>query len=497
METTELTERRKLISWLALGCGAASFFLLLTPRGPVLSLQYSVGMAILTVLCFRWWSNPVHSGILAYLSPHTIILVHSFFYFGPGSLPRMAFPRAEMIGLHNIGADEYYLPTLFLAISGLLVFDLVYRKTSLKLQAEARVREGIDHFNSPEMQSFLPVISVFWYCVCLGVFVYMTRSYVLHSYVFKGVQGAIDNIFFQSGYWLVGTAWIMMSVLLFKPGSVLAKISIGGLLGFLLPIIFAYQNRRLIVYCLAVTALMYLVYSKKPPRLKVVCWSALLALVAFFLMTSVKYTATTDPFLRRYVKEDRNLFRRTRKIIFSSQFLDTGPVKGMLVTGIFNRLNGLDWAAAIMGGRVNLGVPFLWGKHNLPAAAIIIPRVIWPGKPIPDIEGVVNRHFELAYFDQLATILGSAYADGGVFGVILSFAFLGGVFPLAVWFVFQRKDGMIVYLGSLLPLLSFETYVLRYPFEWFRWVLILMVMNSAVMSIRSVVGGRRVPVPTE
>ena len=133
-----------------------------------------------------------------------------------------------------------------------------------------------------------------------------------------------------------------------------------------------------------------------------------------------------------------------------------------------------------MEGRINYGKPFLWGSHNLPAAATVIPRVIWPNKPTPNIEGMINRHFELAYFDQLGSLLGSAYADGGALGVLIGFGLLGLLFPPAVGFIWRRKTGMIAYLGAMLPLLAYENFILKYIFEWLRWVLILLVVNSVL-----------------
>lgn len=497
MELLELTRRKTAVAWLALGLGAGSFFLLLPARGLSLSLQYAAGMAILAFLGFRWWTNPAHPGIVNYLSPHTIILLHSFVYFGPGSLPRMAFPEEQLIGYHNIGADDYYLPMLLLALAGLLIFDLLYRMMARKLHLNAALESGYSQFHSSRIQAFLPVCALFWYALCLGGFLYMTGNYIMRPFMFEGVEGAFDNIFLQGGYWLIGTAWIIMSLLLFKPGPRAFQVAILLLLVLLLPVLFAYQNRRIIVYCLAVTVLVYFLYPQRVVRLKAVIWSMILILGAFVLMTSVRYISTTDPSLKRYAQEDKNIFRRTARIISSPGFMSLEPVNAVIRSSIYTRLNGLDWAAAMMEGRANNQKPFLWGSHNFPAAATIIPRVIWPGKPTPAIEGEINRHFELAYFDQLGSLVGSAYADGGPLGVLLGFGFLGLVFPPAVWLVFQRKDGMIVYLGAVLPLLAYENFVLKYPLEWLRWVLILMAFNSILYWFFLLVRARRETMETQ
>lgn len=495
-EEVDLRKRKTIVGWLSFGCGVVSFFLLLLSREPSLALQFSAGIMILTLLSFRWWTSPVHSGVFNYMSPHTIILLHSFFYFGLGSLPRLAFPETELGGYYNIGSEEFYLPMLMLGLLGLAVFDLVYRRMVRVIALNDSLDSGLDRFHSPEMQAFLPMIAFFWYTVCLLVFIYMSRSYIMHIN-FTGVEGSVDNIFLQSAHSLVGTAWVVMSLLLFKSGPRFYRTLVPVLIALLLPFLFAFQNRRIFIYCLVTTLLSYFIYSRKSIKLKTVVLTVLLVAAAFLIMTSVRYITTTDPSIKRYSREDRNVAQRTVKIISSPGLWDLEGVNSVFKLILFRRLNGLDWAAAMMASRAyNPGIPFLWGKHNLPAAATIIPRVIWPGKPAPAIEGIINQHFELAHFDQLGSLLGSAYADGGTAGVVLGFGFLGLFFPLALRIVFLRKDAMIVYLGAMVPLLAYENFVLKYPFQWFRWVLILMAVQSAVLFIFTILQARRAAVET-
>lgn len=479
------------MGWFAFGFGATSFFLLLLNQGLSLALQYSAGMMILTLLCFRWWTNPVHRGIFVYMSPHTIVLFHSFLYLGWGSLPRLAFPGVELAGYYNIGAEDFYLPMLMLGLLGLVVFDLVYRKTVRALALNERLESGWNSFHSPQIQAFLPVIAIFWYAVCLLVFVYMSRSYIMHIN-FRDVEGAADNIFLQSAYSLIGTSWAVMSLLLFRSGPPIYRILIPALYALFVPFIFAFQSRRIFVYCLVTTILAYFTNTRRRIQLKTVILSSILILAAFLFMTSARYITTTDPSIKRYAKEDRNVIQRTFQIMTNPELWDLEGLEASYKSILFRRLNGLDWAAAMMAGRSYYpGIPFLWGRHNIPAAATIIPRVIWPSKPTPAIEGIINRHFELAYFDQLATLLGSAYADGGVVGIVLGFGFLGLFFPLALKIVFARKDAMIIYLGGMIPLLAFENFILKYPLHWLRWVLILMALQSAVFFIFTIIQARR------
>ncbi len=392
----------------------------------------------------------------------------------------MAFPEASIIGYFNLGADEYYIPVLLLGLAGLLVFDQAYRWTARRISLDRVLKAAIENFSSPALQDRLPRITLFWYLICLGIFGYMTRSFVMYSFNFAGVQGAIENIFLQGGPWLLGTAWIMLSLLLARPGGRFSSKLILSLFVLLLPVMLAYENRRIIIYCLVVSFSVQYLYPRRRLTLKTVVWGIALILGAFILMTSVKHLVRTDPSLRRHITEEKNIFRRARLIISSPGFFDLEPVDAVLRRSMVVRFNGLDWPAAIMEAHYRSGVSFLGGRHNLEAAAVVVPKVLWPGKPPIGIATMVNRNFELAWFDQLVTVLGSSYADGGVAGVLIGFALLGATFALALRLIFSRRDGLIVYLASLLPLMFFESYLMKYILLWFRWVLIIMFFNSTI-----------------
>ena len=259
---TRLRRRKTVIGWLAFALGATAFFLLLISHGAALALQFAIGMAVLTVLGFRWLTNPVHPGVFAYISPHTVVLIHSFIYFGIGSLPRLAFPSYGMIGYHNIGSTEYYLPTLMLGLLGMISFDLTYRWCCRIFSLNRSLERCFRRLYSSEIRAFVPVSAGFWYAVCMGLFIYMTGRYLMRPFLFVGVQGEMDNIFRQSSYFLLGTAWILMSLFFFQTEKKSLKAVALALVALLLPLMFGFQNRRIIVYCLAMSVAAYFSFKK-------------------------------------------------------------------------------------------------------------------------------------------------------------------------------------------------------------------------------------------
>lgn len=479
-------KRKIIIAWLAFGVGVASFAFLFINCGLALSLQFSCCLGLLIWVCFRWWTNPVHPGKYGYISPHTIISIHSVIYFGIGNLPVLAFP--DLLARTNYGARDYYLPIIVMVIVGLVVFDFIYRKMVVWLKVNESLQECVKYYSSQNIQRVIPLISIAWYMLCAGIFAYMSATYIMLPFNFVGVEGGVDNIFMQVGYSLLGTTWAMLNLSLFREGKKYSKLFYLILILSLLPIMFGYQNRRIVVYCLIVSVGIYSIYKQKISWFRISLVGSLLVLFSFIIMSSIK--TIRSPSLKRYLTEEKDLFRRAELIVSSPGFLQLDPIKRIFQENITTRAYGLDYAASMMDANVNSGIPFMGGRHNLASAAQHIPRVFWSGKSTLGPEGLMTRHFELNYFDQLLTILASSYADGGFIGVILGFGLLGLLFPVATKLLFIRKDGIIIYIGGLVLLLSFENTLIGYLLLWIRWILIIMVINSILRSIYSLIQGR-------
>jgi hypothetical protein len=95
------------------------------------------------------------------------------------------------------------------------------------------------------------------------------------------------------------------------------------------------------------------------------------------------------------------------------------------------RSNIADLLVDVMAAH-DRGVPFMGGRVFLAALVATIPRAIWPGKERLmatqswQVEELIEEHFGLPIVDMASTVLTHGYVDGGLLGVLIYMAFLGG-----------------------------------------------------------------------
>ncbi len=458
--------------------GLVSFVTLQLNQDTLTAFQFSISLLILGVLCFRWWTSPVHPGIFNYFSPYTAILVNFFIYFGPGNLPPLAAPEQVLI---TYGSQEYYPPMLIMAMVGLVVFDISYRFMVRLFKINDTLESCGAAFKLPRQQILIPPMAITWYLTCMGIILYMSRNYMMSTLHFVGAESSIDTSFAQAGPALLGVAWGVLSLLLFRPGPRWWSWLTVGMLVSLIPIFLAYQQRRLFFFCFLASLAALALSNRETLNVRKIVATGLVALTVFFLMSMAKATVTrADPGVGRFTQEEKNIFSRAGRIITSPSFFSLQPLETLLTNNARERMAGLDWPAAIMDARLNRDVPFLQGYTNLVSMGMTVPRLIWPNKPSIGIGAVIYTHFGLAAIDPLGTPLSSAYADGGIIGIIFFFFLIALLFSVFLKVITLRQDGMIIYIGVIPLLLRFEDTAMRYPIRWIRWILIMSAVHSLI-----------------
>ncbi len=488
---TELdtSRRSRIVLGLAGALGLGSLILLQAGGDLFTAFQFSVCLAMLGVVCFRWWTDPVHPGFFNYFSPLAVVETHFFLYFGPGNLPPLAAPEQIVL---TYGSQDYYVPMLLLALLAIVIFDFSYRYLARKLRINESLKNCLESFSQPWEQRMIPALALTWYALCMGLFLYMSRSYLMQTFRFVGVREGLDTTYSIAGPELLGVTWGTLCFLFFRRGGRAWKGLALVLLATLLPIFMAYQNRRLFFYSIVAAVFAYVLNRKDQLRFSRLILGALAAAVAFLAMSMAKVTVTrADPGVGAYTREEMNIFSRAARILNSPSMFSFQPLEALLSQNARERMAGLDWPASIMAARHARDIPFLWGEENLTSLAMAVPRLIWPGKPSVGLAAIAYNHFGLAVIDPLGTPLASAYADGGVVGIAIGFPIMALLFAGFLKLILLRKEGMIIYAALLPLLMRFEDTLLRYPVRWIRWILIMIALDTLVGAIGRVYLSRR------
>jgi len=486
-----LSARSRIVAVLSGALGLVSFVSLQLNQDTLTAFQFSMGLTILGIVCGRWWTNPVHPGIFNYFSPYTAVLANCFVYYGPGNLPPLAHPEQIQI---TYGSQEYYPPVLIMALAGIIAFDLGYRYLVRLLRINESLERCLADFYSPRGQSLIAPIAFTWYSVCMGIIIYMSQKYLMSTLHFVGVgsDAGIETSFSQAGPALLGVAWGTTSLLFFRKSRRWFTIVAVAMLVLTLPIFLAYQQRRLFLFAFLASAVAFSLSQRGKVHLRKIFLAIVGAMASFILMSMAKAAVTrADPGVGRFTHEERNIFARAQRIITSPSFFSSQPLETLLQNNARERMAGLDWPAAIMDSHLNQGAPFLWGKTNLTSIGMTVPRLLWPGKPSIGIGAFIYSNFGLAAIDPLGTPLSSAYADGGIIGITLAFFWMAILFSCFLKVLLLRPDGLIIYVGILPLLLRFEDTASRYPIRWIRWILIMIVVNTAISYVHNIYAIRR------
>lgn len=132
------------------------------------------------------------------------------------------------------------------------------------------------------------------------------------------------------------------------------------------------------------------------------------------------------------------------------------------------------------------------GEATIAQASVVIPRILWPSKPMVTPKVIVENHYQTSYGDPSTTTLSTGIADFGVIGAFIAGLFVGLFFHLAHWIgrmLFQINTfvGAIVTLDFFYLALHYEVSVVSY-FALFRNALLIYaiaVISTIIFRARS------------
>lgn len=471
--------------------GIMALFTLLYGGKEVLeSLVFSILLGLLTVACFRWWTRPAYNNLYDYFSPLAILSTLSFVYMGIGNI--MPFIDHELMRYSNPDADKYYILPLLASLFGVILFDVSYRLTSVHMKERER-SHPLNQLSIENLSGFrIKVNAVTWYVVGMLVFEYMSAKYVKFGISYMNVTAEIDNILNHAALGFFYASWCALSLLLFTTKSMSSRLIYGTAISSLFPVLFSYSSRSVAIIAAVISGICFLVTR---PNREISLKSAIAiaaAVVTFFvILTGVKTAYYKDDSLQEAMISEHNLRGRFVTTLGADGFLSTREISDYIRNDSSYRIAGLEFPAAIERAHNKHGIAYMFGYHNLIAVSQTIPRIIWPGKLVDDPESVVVDHFGLGGVmgDQMSTLIGSAYADGGLLGVLIGMPLIAIVLCLMQGWVWSLEGGFIIYLANMNYLANFETFLLSNPLMSLRFILIMVVVNFAVRSMLELAPG--------
>ena len=430
--------------------------------------------AILGVSAFRWWYHPLYRTSYNYFSPLALVNTLGYLYAGPGNTFSLA-GRDDLYGV-NEGVSNVFIFPLIAVVLGTVVFDVAYRCMSRQMTPTPTYPMCAIERVLRNRAAVRPYLIV-WIAVVVGINAYLGSKYLLtRASSVDGVE--LDNILSQSRVALLMMGWAAISVLFGISKSRVAKAVSCLLFALLIPYVITLLSRQFCIRFLVCTLFVVVAVKGRTGNVPIrsIALISAAAVLSFIAISSFRY----DLGYGRTAVEART-GTLAQEVLGGS--LDIRAAGKFLREFNQGRLAGLEFVSAIENSRHTQNLPWMFGYHNWLVMARSVPRLLWAGKPQTDPEVAINRHYGLEDVDQLSLPFSSAYADGGVVGVVIGFAILGVSMCFIQHWVWRLENGFLLYMGSMSVLLNYEAYLLEYPLAWIRCLLVLVLVDASVRAV--------------
>jgi hypothetical protein len=435
-------------------------------KSPIESFCFGSLQGLLLYSCFRWFAQPVYVGTFNYLSPLALFNTLAFTYYGPGNCLPFLFPIQYG---HVLGLEEHYIPVLALAAAAAWGFDFFYRAVSQFLNETRTQYPSTATVADFRTSSAVPLTVIG--LIALALSYYISTKYSLLTTQQIDTANAGDNILVLSLRGLLAVVVVAAAQFHFRRPTVVRTALSLAALALVTPIAFQLASRS-VVYPLGVIILSMELFHRGSVKRN--------HIIALLLFLVIGWVAV------RLIKDTRGsrvaLTRENYSVLASGVSTTSSRDAGY-------RLAGLDFPAAIWEQQIHLGNPPLLGRHALTAFLGQIPRVLWPGKDVPDSKGLIYDAYGMnSPEDQIMTPLPSALADGGIVGGILLASVLGGILCLLQHVVLRARYGLVVYFCSISYLFWFENSGVAYIMLYVRFSLLVWPF---LLAVAAVLGRRR------
>lgn len=454
-----------------------------------LNVRFAVLQSLLLVGSAQWWVNPLRGSYYDYTSPLALVSVWTFVFFGLGSVPVWAEPSLRPV-TGNPGAIEHFPAVLAPVVTGIFVWDWVYRTVHRKAVPIPQRSVRTDGLGPNIKALFL-----FWVLVALLGYAYLAVRYTPVGLGFAAVGAdqadalatSFDQALNQIIVELILFSWALCVVVVIRARRTRWRwTGMAGALAMLVLVVSTLSRRRVLIAGLILLGLV--LYLKRPSRAR---FRSLLLRVAGAVVVLGMLVSGLRVGYGLIEGGKREFGTTPGGLIDAARLLESNPQSVRAGVGqisqytLAGRLAGLDLLAGVQESRSELGVSFLRGKVNLLAATKVVPSFVWPDKPTRDPKSMSREHLSLPDLDHVNTVVSSAYLDFGALGVVAGFALFALLMSGVEAVIWHQSFGTVLYFGTLIYPANYETYVLSHPLLWLRFVLLVGVVSYVVLGIAS------------
>jgi hypothetical protein len=403
-----------------LACAVSFLAIMISKYDIETNLAVALGSFISTLAAFRWfWSSRYGWGDYL-VSVRPLIQTVSYIVLILGPLPALA-------GVHRLavfpGAIDYYWELYLMAPFAFIFYELGY-ECSLGKMAKAL------HRISPQAFAINSNIITFTlYIVILIFFTYFSTKYGIDGagisaktteegltikalfYLYDGLVGAC--------LFLITTKWLNCDP---------KKRTFFLIMGLTLLSILALSSSRTRAVTIGILCLAAFQLSKNYKFYKSIKYILIIPIL-FILTTTIR-----EELFGVYNHYNEKISVNTRVELLVNALQDQKVKAGMkkhVESDFGYRMNGIEWAGAMLHSHHTLGTPFMWGENFLWSAYQSFPEVFLPF-PKRSAEGLSNINFKLINRDPNGSMFASAIADGGFLGIIIGY-FMIGFFNGTLW----------------------------------------------------------------
>ncbi|MGB7913158.1 MAG: hypothetical protein WCF59_13140 [Desulfobaccales bacterium] len=449
-----INEGRFIVTAIA-ACAVSVLVIMISKSSLESNLEIALGSFLSTLVAFRWFWSTRYSWGNYIISVRPLFQTVSYIFLIIGPLPALAGVNRF---LYFPGATDYYWYLYLAAPLAFIFYELGFERALVKMTKDLHPL----WLKTLTTNSNLIIIPLYVFIILF--FRHFSSKYGINT---GGLSAAatkegltvkvfyyLFNGFFGVCLFLIAAKWSNRD---------LGKKALFLIMGLTLFAILALSSSRTnsVIICMMVLAAFQL--SKDNNLYKYLKYIIIIPIL-FILTTAIRQGSN--------VYSNTEAMSVNTKINNAELAVESGEAqertKESLIADFGYRMNGIDWAGAMIQSHYRFGTPFMYGYYFLWGVYQSVPEVFLP---FQKTDSGVNAHFILHQVDPNGTIFGWIIADGGILGVIIGY-FAIGFFHGSLWgYAASPKTPQSVKLGylALIPaLMLYQVSLGEYIFENIR-----------------------------